>query len=1049
MPPVAIDIPTYIIYIGYIGLLWFVCLITVGTAIYLWPRRNRPGGREFLAMLAAIVVWAGADALELMASTLESKIFWRIVQQIGTTLLPPIWLLFSFAYLDFQPWSRSRARWLIFVVPLITVTIVLTNQWHFLFFHEFLLSDTTPANLEVIPGRWYWFHIGYSYLCFTTGLALIASAFWQASPLFRRQMFWFGVGFIFPFLSNWTYLSQVTHLGVDITPISFLFSAPFILLGLYRYQFLDLAPVARNRLIEAMPDAMIVLDQGGHIVDANPAAERLFSVLQHTNKPLEDALNWPTLLKAIHTTEPLRIELHWPYHADRCFDVMISPIDDRTGKPCGRLLVFREITERKKVEQQLQEALRRFTDMIEQTPLVAIQRFDQRGIILEWNRVCEQFYGYTAAEACGRRLQDLILKGDEVAEFEHLIQQIWRSGQAPPPRTWQIQARNGEVRWVYSAMFPLFFQGNVSDIVCMDVDITNIRQAEESLRRQRDQLAALHRLTLDWFNRREMDDLLQAITDSAYQLLNVSYTELLLVEDDQTLVIRACTPPLPEHVSRYKTASTAPLSWRALQTRQPAIILNYTDWPEHAIDYELFHFGPAMTIPIIVKDVCLGVLGLARSQQGMPFTADEIQYAMLLTQLAALVLDNASLYAAAQHEIAERKQAEREQARLQTQLLQAQKMEAIGQLAGGIAHDFNNILTVITGNVELAMLEVAPDHPIYPELESIRQSTARAGELVRQLLTFARRQPGQPKPINVNLQINDIMNMLKRIMGEHIHLRLELCEPIDPINIDPHQFEQVLMNLVVNARDAMPNGGEVTIRTSMQYIDAGDIPAFSQAKAGKYVLLSVCDTGIGIDETIRSHIFEPYFTTKPMGKGSGLGLAICNGIVTQHGGFFTVDSKPGAGSCFTVALPTMPAGTMRPAPDTLSTPTPLVERCGNETILLVEDEPDVRQMTARLLREQGYTVLEATHAQEAIELALQYGDGLHLLITDVVLPHSDGIALAHELQASFPQLRVILMSGYLQRVLANGSEPPYPVLNKPFTRHQLFALIRQTVNQAH
>lgn len=1042
MPPVAIDISIYI------GLLWFVCLITVGAAIYLWPRRDRPGGREFLAMLAAIVVWAGADALELTVPTLESKIFWRIVQQIGTTLLPPLWLLFGFAYLDFQPWSRSHARWLIFVVPLITITIVLTNQWHFLFFHEFLLSNTTPANLEVIPGWWYWFHIGYSYLCLTTGLALIAGAFWQASPLFRRQMLWLGVGFIFPFLSNWIYLSQVTHLGVDITPISFLFSAPFILLGLYRHKFLNLAPVARNRLIEAMSDAMIVLDEGGRIVDANPAAERLFRVSQYTNKPLVEVLNWPALLKATQTTEALRIELNCPYHPDRFFDITISPIDDRTGKPGGRLLVFREITERKKVEQQLQEALRRFTDMIEQTPLVAIQRFDQHGIILEWNRVCEQFYGYTAAEACGRRLQDLILTGDEVAEFEHLIQQIWRSGQAPPPRTWQIQARNGDIRWVYSAMFPLFFQGNVSDIVCMDVDITNIRQAEESLRRQRDQLAALHRLTLDWFNRREMDDLLQAITDSAYKLLNVSYTELLLVEDDQTLVIRACTPPLPEHVSRQKTVSTAPLSWRAFHTRQPAIILNYTDWPEHAIDYEPFHFGPAMTIPIIVKDACLGVLGLARNQQGTPFTPDEIQHAMLLTQLAALVLDNANLYAAAQREIAERKQAEREQARLQTQLLQAQKMEAIGQLAGGIAHDFNNILTVITGNVELAMLEIAPDHPIYPELESVRQSTARASELVRQLLTFARRQPGQPKPINVNHQINDIMNMLKRIIGEHIHLRLELCEPIDSINIDPHQFEQVLMNLVVNARDAMPNGGELTIRTSMQYVEAGNIPAFSQAKAGKYVLLSVCDTGIGIDETIRGHIFEPYFTTKPMGKGSGLGLAICSGIVTQHGGFFTVDSQPGAGSCFTVALPAMPAGTMTPAPDTLSTPTPLVERFGNETILLVEDEPGVRQMAARLLREQGYTVLEATHAQEAMALAQQHGDELHLLITDVVLPHTDGITLAYELQASFPQLRVILMSGYLQRVMANGSEPPYPVLNKPFTRHQLFALIRQTISQA-
>ncbi|WP_322511825.1 GAF domain-containing protein, partial [Chloroflexus sp.] len=211
-----------------------------------------------------------------------------------------------------------------------------------------------------------------------------------------------------------------------------------------------------------------------------------------------------------------------------------------------------------------------------------------------------------------------------------------------------------------------------------------------------------------------------------YRVLNVSYTELLLAEDEQTLVLRACTPKLPNHVMRRETPTKAPLSWRAFRERQPAMVLNYTKWPEHTPEYEQFNFGPAMTLPIMVGDECLGVIGMARNQNGTPFTPDEIQHAMLITQLAALVLDSSNLYAAAQREIAERKLAEQQQAKLQAQLLQAQKMEAIGQLAGGIAHDFNNLLTVITGNVELALLELEPDHPIYPELESIRQSTNRA-----------------------------------------------------------------------------------------------------------------------------------------------------------------------------------------------------------------------------------------------------------------------------------------------------------------------------------
>ncbi|WP_322489927.1 histidine kinase N-terminal 7TM domain-containing protein [Chloroflexus sp.] len=1027
-----------------ISLLWLVCLIAIGVAIYLWPRRGVAGGYEFLLMLAAIVVWAGADALELSATTLESKLFWRLFQQVGIVVLPSSWLLFTFAYLDFQPWSRSRARWLIFAFPLLTLLIAFTNHEHHLFFHGVRLSLHDLPHLEIIPGRWFWVHIGYSYICLTAGLALITGAFWQTSPLFRQQAILIALGFLFPFLFNWSYLSQVTLLDVDITPVSFLLSAPFIITGLYRYRFLHLVPVARDRLIEAMADAMIVTDQSERIIDLNPAAQRLFNHVAQVNTPLAETLDWPALIRAAQSHHPVRIELNCPEHPDRFFDITIDPLYDRKGQFSGRIFVFREITERKRVEQRLHEALQRFTDMIERTPLVAIQRFDRHGVVLEWNRVCEQFYGYTTAEACGRRLQDLILSGNEIAEFERQIEHIWTSGQAPPPRTWQIHTKTGEVCWFYSAMFPLFAHGQVSDIVCMDVDITEIRLASDNLRRQRDQLAALHRLTLDWLNRREMNDLLQAITDSAYRVLNVSYVELLLAEDANTLVVRACTPSLPRQVMRRETPTKAPLSWRAFRDRQPTIVLNYTAWPEHTPDYEQFNFGPAMTLPIIVSDECLGVIGIARNQHDSPFTTDEIQHAMLLTQLAALVLDSSNLYAAAQREIEERKQAEQQRAKLQAQLLQAQKMEAIGQLAGGIAHDFNNILTVITGSVELALLELEADHPIYPELESIHQSANRATELVRQLLTFARRQPGQPQLIDVNRQINDTMNMMTRLIGEHIQLKLELNRGIDQVLIDPHQFEQILINLVVNARDAMPDGGTLTIRTASQYFSAGEIPVFSQAQAGKYVLLTIADTGIGIDESIQPHIFEPYFTTKPIGKGSGLGLAICNGIVSQHGGFVIVESQPNTGSCFTVALPATAS-----APMTMHDPIDaelVINTSGHETILLVEDEPHVRQLATRLLREHGYTVLEASQAREALQLAQQYGDDLQLMLTDIVLPQMDGVALAHQMQTLLPHLRVILMSGYLQH-LQSRHELPYPVLSKPFNRQQLLAIIRQTIDQ--
>ncbi len=1023
-------------------LLIAVSIIALRVAIHLWPRRANPGGYEFIAILIALAIWATGDAVELAVSALEAKVFWRMFQQFGIVALPPLWLLFAIAYLDLPPWSRSRARLLILLMPLLTLIVALTNQWHGLFFRELRLSAGPLPQLEVAPGQWFWLHIAYSYLCLTVGLALIFGAFWHSSPLFRRQAIVLGIGLSLPFISNWWYLSQITNLGVDLTPVVFLFSAPFIMNGLYRHQFLRLAPIARNRLIEAMADAMLVVDREGRVVDFNPAAQRLFA--PQINHLLTETLNWPDLLYACQREESARIELSCPHHPDRFFDITIDLLRDRRGEIGGRMLVFREITERKRSEQQLREALDRFTSMVEHTPLVAIQRFDRQGVILAWNRVCETFYGYTAAEACGRRLQDLILSGEEACVFEQHIEQIWQSGQALPPREWRARTKTGEVRWIYSSMFPLFAQGKVSDIVCMDVDITGIRRAEEHMRRQRDQLAALHQLTLDWLNRREIDDLLKAITDSAHQLFTAAYVELLLWnESEQTLDVRACSPPLPGHMQRRETPERAPLSWRAFQSRQPALVDNYTEWPEHTPEYAALQFGPTMVLPIVIGDRSVGVIGIARPYHAPAFEHTEIQYGLLMSQLAAMVLDNASLYAAAQREIAERKQAEQQQAKLQTQLLQAQKMEAIGQLAGGIAHDFNNLLTVITGNVEIALLDIEPTHPAYAELEAIRQSTARATELVRQLLTFARRQPGQPKVININRHITGVVTMMERLLGAKITLRLELADELDQVSIDPHQFEQVLINLIVNARDAMPDGGQITIRTTTAVIPPADIPLLSQPQTDRYVVLSVCDTGTGIDEAIKPHLFEPYFTTKPIGKGSGLGLAICNGIVSQHGGFMTVESQPGMGSCFTVALPAVSG---KPSPTNEETHVIDCEQAaGNETILLVEDDAQVRKLTARILREHGYTVIEAANADEALNYAQQPETTLHILITDIILPQTDGITLANRLQTIFPHLRIVLMSGYVQRMLSDGSHPPYTVLSKPFSRHQLLTIIRQVM----
>lgn len=398
-------------------------------------------------------------------------------------------------------------------------------------------------------------------------------------------------------------------------------------------------------------------------------------------------------------------------------------------------------------------------------------------------------------------------------------------------------------------------------------------------------------------------------------------------------------------------------------------------------------------------------------------------------------------------DITARKQAEVEQARLQAQLLQSQKMEAIGHLAGGIAHDFNNILTVISGNADLAMSMLPVNHPIYEDLNAIQHSVTRAVRLVRQLLAFARRQVSQPEIVDLNDLVQNITPMLNRLIGEHIHLTF-LPEPaLHRVKIDPHQFEQVVVNLIVNARDAMSKGGVMTIATANIDITAADTRRYVEAEPGPHVRLIVSDTGDGMTDEVKAHIFEPYFSTKDVGQGTGLGLATCLGIVKQHHGFMWVESTPGQGSQFNVYLPCTDE-----APRPLERPESATElKRGTETVLVVEDEPDVRQLAARILGDNGYKVIEACNGQEAQQIAETLaGQEIHLLLTDLIMPLLGGVDLAQQLQARRPQMKILCMSGYAEHLsrLNENMTVELPILHKPFSQATLLQAVRRAIDTA-
>ncbi len=382
---------------------------------------------------------------------------------------------------------------------------------------------------------------------------------------------------------------------------------------------------------------------------------------------------------------------------------------------------------------------------------------------------------------------------------------------------------------------------------------------------------------------------------------------------------------------------------------------------------------------------------------------------------------------------------------LEQQLHQAQKMEAVGRLAGGVAHDFNNLLTVITSYSQLLLDEFAPGDPKRDDLEQISKAADGAAGLTRQLLAFSRQQVIQPRVVQVNDVVAGAEKLLKRLIGEDIQLVATLATDLGMVKCDPGQLEQIVMNLAVNSRDAMPDGGQLTIETANTVLDEAYLRGHPLARPGRYVMLAVTDTGVGMDTSTQAHIFEPFFTTKEQGKGTGLGLATVYGIVKQAGGFIWLYSEPSHGTSFKIYLPrlddTEGAGEARP-------PTAEMPR-GTETVLIVEDEPNVRSVVRQMLERLGYTVLDAGDGRLALELATRYHGPIHLVMTDVVMPVLGGRQLAEQLATLRPETKVLYTSGYTDdAVVRHGVlEAGIPFLQKPFTPDGLARVVREVLDR--
>ena len=536
----------------------------------------------------------------------------------------------------------------------------------------------------------------------------------------------------------------------------------------------------------------------------------------------------------------------------------------------------------------------------------------------------------------------------------------------------------------------------------------------------------------------DFQHVLDVVTETALDLLKGDLARLWVIDQDTGMIRMAADrsrqgeAAVPTHAYAIGegivgwVVQTRTARYSATLLEDP--LLRHREWASAG-------YVSQITVPLTVGDRAVGALSIV-TRTPRRFTEEDEELLQIFAATAATALENAGLYQKAQH-------AYEELSRTQEQLAQSQKMEAVGRLAGGIAHDFNNLLTIIAGRAQLLLDELWPEDSLHRHVELIMNTADRASTLTRQLLAFSRKQVLQPKVFDLNTVVATMGAMLQRLIGEDITLVTVLHPALGHVNADPGQIEQVVMNLAVNARDAMTQGGTLTIETANVELDAAALAQGDAVQPGPHVMLAVTDTGSGMDAETVGRIFEPFFTTKERGKGTGLGLSTVYGIVRQSNGTVTVASERGRGSTFRVYLPRIDRPAESADAGAPATPAPR----GTETVLLVEDEPEVRALAREVLEARGYTLLVASGGPEALALGERHRGMIDLMVTDVVMPEMSGPELAERLRPGHPTMRILYMSGYTADAIGHHGllDAGIAYLQKPFTPSILARKVRQVL----
>ena len=742
-------------------------------------------------------------------------------------------------------------------------------------------------------------------------------------------------------------------------------------------------------------DGMVLMSADGRILDANPKACEL---LGYTREEMTGL-----------TSEGLVAPQDLGSHRQRLAGVAHRPIaflERHLRRKDGSILVIeggaiaaddgrviglmRDISERKRFENEARTSQALKSAMLD-AALDAVVSIDHEGMVIEFNAAAERMFGYSREQAMGREMASLIVPERLRAAHRSGMARFLATGQATVlGRRLELPAvrADGSEFEIEISICRLAIPGPPRFTAFLR-DLSNQKAAEAAAERQ--------------------ERMFRALIEKASDVVSI-------IARDGT--IRYVSPAIRQVLGRS---------------------------PESLVGRNVVRFVHPEDIPTIQAAFAEIVARGSIHPLELRFRARGGQW-RLLQGTGTNRFDDPSIQGLVVNarDVTERRIAEDALRHSEEKLRHAQRLESIGRLAGGVAHDFNNLLTVIMAYSEHQLERLGPAHELFRSASEIRKAADRAAALTRQLLAFSRRQVLEPRVLDLNSVLADLGPMLERLIGEDIDLHLHPGADVAAVRVDRGQIEQVVMNLVVNARDAMPNGGRLTLATGRAELDPTAASRHDAPNTGTYVTLVVSDSGSGMDPETRAKLFEPFFTTKPRGEGTGLGLSTVYGIVQQSGGAVAVESEPGEGSTFTVYLPVAPQTTVsvEPHPERAS------PGGGTETVLLVEDEEVVRELMSELLAEAGYMVLEAPGGRRALEMAAAFDGRIHLLLTDVVMPGMSGRELAQRLVVERAGIRVLYVSGYTQDLIAQQGilDPGVHLLPKPFEPDAFTRKVREVLD---